>query len=190
MKNARAELVDVGHGIDKLAHQMTGIPLDTDVIAFRFIEEPFPHRRLGEHIETHDGQVIRTHGTMLEGDTHAFVRRAFGDRLPKFNQAGQEILERLINRILPLGMGFQLDDRAWKTGHGRYPDVCSDLDSTKKDGPSKLALGRVEGILVKGADSGDPDVARFGFGGELIGKGAPVLFVRSCAAGFEAVPAD
>src|SRR5882762_8389002 len=48
MENARAKLVDVRNRIDELAEQVAGVPLQAEIIAFCFVEQPFPHRGLGE----------------------------------------------------------------------------------------------------------------------------------------------
>src|SRR5439155_1240399 len=120
-------------------------------------------------------EVIWTHGTMFESDAHAFAGCDLSDRLPKFQQPWQKILEWFIDWVFPFRMGFQFDHRARKTGHGAHPDVRGDLDSAKEHRPREIALGRIEGVLIKGADGGDAEVARFGFSGELLGEGAPVF---------------
>src|SRR6266446_3663570 len=115
MKNPRAELVNVRHRINELANQMAGVPLKAEVFAGRLVEEPFPHRGLGQHIVAHDGEMIWTHRAMLESEAHALVRREFGDRLPKLQQPRQKVLEGFIDGIVALRVGLQFNHRARKT---------------------------------------------------------------------------
>src|SRR5437588_12028232 len=58
MENPGTKSVDVRYRIYELAHQVAGVPFDADVLAPGFVEEPFPHRGLGEHVIAHDRQVI------------------------------------------------------------------------------------------------------------------------------------
>src|SRR2546423_5024721 len=88
MEDTAAEAVNVSDWIDKLADQVAGIPLDPEVLAFGFIEEPFPQGRLPEHIIVHDGKMIGTLRTMLEGNADAQLLRKPGQRLPKTKQLG------------------------------------------------------------------------------------------------------
>src|SRR5208282_3781080 len=74
MENARAKLMDIGDRINELADQMTCVPLNAQVLVFRFVEQPFPHRWLREHVESHDRQMITRHRTMLESNAHSLVR--------------------------------------------------------------------------------------------------------------------
>ena len=87
MKNARTELVDVRDRIDELADKMARVPFNADILAARFIEQPFPHGWLAENVVVHDGQMIRPLRRVLEGDAHALVGGVFGQRLPEFQQA-------------------------------------------------------------------------------------------------------
>src|SRR6266566_2510265 len=90
VKDSRTELVDVGHGINELTHQMAGIPLDAEVLIFCGVEETFPHGGLREHVITHNRQVIGSHRAVFESDTDALVGRGSGERFPEFNQSGQK----------------------------------------------------------------------------------------------------
>src|SRR5437762_593754 len=58
VENAIAELVDIHYRIDELTKQMAGVPLDADILAFRLVEEPLPHRWLREHVIAHNRQMI------------------------------------------------------------------------------------------------------------------------------------
>src|SRR5439155_13116982 len=83
VKDARAELVDVRHRIDELADQMARIPLQAEVLAFGFIENPFPDVGLAEHVVMHDRQMIRALRAMLESDPHPALGGELRQRLPK-----------------------------------------------------------------------------------------------------------
>src|SRR3989449_309443 len=99
MKNSSTELVDVCDRIDELADQMARVPLDAEVLAPCGVEEPFPHRRLAEHVVVHERQMIRALRAMLEGDAHALVRGERCQRLPKLQQLRQKIFKWLVNHV-------------------------------------------------------------------------------------------
>src|SRR5262245_52786527 len=85
MKNSRAELVNIQNRIDELAKEMACIPFNAEIVAFRFVEKSFPHRRLRKHVVTHNWQMVWSHRTMLEGDAHSFVCGNLRDGLPKLD---------------------------------------------------------------------------------------------------------
>src|ERR1051326_7719314 len=91
VKESRAELMDVRHGINELAHQVAGVPLDADVLAVHSVEESLPQRRLAEQVVVHDRQVILSLRAMLERDAHAVVRGVLRDGLPESSDAWQMI---------------------------------------------------------------------------------------------------
>ena len=99
MEDAAAKAVNVSDWIDKLTDQMAGIPLDTEVLAFGFVEEPLPQCRLPKHVIVHDGKMIWALRTMLEGDAHAQLLCKPRQRLPKTEQLRHVVLEWLVNRV-------------------------------------------------------------------------------------------
>src|SRR5437867_4915797 len=146
MKDPRAELVNVSDRIDQLADEMAGVPFHAEILTVAFIEEPLPHRRLRQHIEAHDRQVIRRHRTMLEGDADAFIGGNFCDRLPKLEQARQKILEGLIDWVLSFGMGFKFDHGAGKTSDGLDAQTRRDVDRSLENTARILALRWIERV--------------------------------------------
>src|SRR5437773_5526387 len=99
MKNARAELVDIGDGIDELADQMAGIPFQSKVLVFGLAEEPLPDGGLAEHVVVHDRQMIRPLRTLLESDSNSAVHSGLREWLPESAELRQIILERFVNWI-------------------------------------------------------------------------------------------
>src|SRR6266576_6567979 len=92
-----AEFVNILDRVNKLANEMAGIPLDTEIRALGFVEEPFPHRWLSQHVVAHNRQMIRRHRAMLECDSHSFVGGDSGNRFPKLQQPPQEVFERFVH---------------------------------------------------------------------------------------------
>src|SRR6266850_4999224 len=133
---------------------MTGVPLDADILDFGFVEKSFPNRGLPEHVVVHDRQVIRTLRTMLEREANPVLGGKSGNRVPERNQLGDELLERLVNRLPAALVDFSFDHCAGKPGDGLDADMRGNFDRSIKCRACELALLGVERIAVKRANRG------------------------------------
>src|SRR2546426_2083410 len=164
VKDARAELVDIRHRIDELADQMARIPLQAKVLAFGFIENPFPDGGLAEHVVVHDRQMIRALRAMLESDPHPALGGELRQRLPKCQELRQIILERLVNRVAAALEKLRFNHGARKARYGRDSDMRRHFDGSLKDLAREVGLPRVERILVERANGRNAKAALPGFG--------------------------
>src|SRR2546423_9152040 len=141
---------------------MTRIPIQTDVLALAFREDPIPNRGLPKHIEMHDREVIGALWTMLETNPHPHVGREARQRFPKSEELRHIILERLVNRIATPFEQFRFNDRARETRNRFDPDLRGHFDGPPKNIPRKSGLPGIERVLVERADGGDAQTARLG----------------------------
>jgi len=174
MKNARAEGANVCDGIDELADEVGGVPFQAEIVAFSLVEEALPDCGLAHGVVVHEGEMPAALGTVFEGDADVAIGGVAGQRLPKGEQLGQEILEGLVKRISAALVHFQLDHRAGKTRDGPDADVRGDVDGALEDSAGGFGLFRIQRIAVEGADGGDADAAGASVGGELLREGFPI----------------
>src|SRR5690348_4480031 len=111
---------------------MAGVPFDAEILTFRLTEQALPHCRLGEHVETHDWQVIGRHRAMLEGNADTFPCRNLCNRLPELEKARKELLEGFVHWVVAPRMRLQFDDCSWKTSNGFHADMRGDFDGAQE----------------------------------------------------------
>lgn len=190
MENARTKPLNRLDWVDELTDQMARVPLESDVIVLRRVEESFPHRRLGERIVPHNRQVERALRAIFKGDANSVFRGVLGERFPKPQQLRKKILERFINGISAALVQSCFNNTACKAGHRFNADIGRNFDGSPKDARGPLRPARIEGIGVKSANGRNADVFGFYFGCELFGVWFPIRAIRSASALCETHPSD
>jgi hypothetical protein len=122
----------------------------------------------------HQGQVPGALGTILEGDAHIALRRLPRQRLPKRQQLGEIVFERLVKRISSPLVHFQLNDRAGKTRNRLDSHKSRHLDGALENGAGRIGLPGIERILVMSANGRDAHAPAFRLRRELLRERLPI----------------